>query len=141
MKVAIILAACALGCGCTQDQTNGRVEDRITVCGRLRSEDGIPVSKALLHLYKLPKDAPDDVVANSYELTKTDADGRFVLRSTYADRQYWLSVERSSGCEGLTLSELESRRVPVTFHRSAGEGECESAVGAVLDKSCNLRVQ
>jgi hypothetical protein len=141
VRAAIVLTACALACSCTRHRASDRVEDRITVCGMLRSQGGKPVSEALLRLYKLPKDTRDDVVANSYELTGTDADGRFVLRSTDSGRRYWLAIERSSGCEGLTLSELESRRLPVTFHRSAGEGECESAVNVVLDNGCNLRLQ
>lgn len=141
MRIAIILMICTLASGCTRHQTDAGPGDRTTVCGTVRSEGGKPVSEAPLHLYKLPKDTRDDVVANSYELTRTDAEGRFVLRSTYADRQYWLSIVPSSGCEGLTFLELESRRVPVTFHRSAGEGECESTISAVLDKGCNLRLQ
>ena len=141
MKVAIILTAYALACGCTQHLTEGHAEDRVTVCGLLRSQDGTPVSKALFHLYKLPKDTPGDVVANSYELTESDANGRFVLRSTDADRQYWLSIARSRGCEGVTPSELDSKRLPVTFHRSAGEKDCDSTVSVVLDSGCVLRLQ
>ena len=141
MKSAILLTACALACGCTQHQTDGHAEDQVTVCGLLRSQDGTPVSKALFHLYKLPKDTPGDVVANSYELTETDPDGRFVLRSTYADRQYWLSIVRSRDCEGLTFSELESRRIPVIFHRSTLEGDCESTINVVADKGCNLTLR
>ena len=141
MRAALILIACVLACGCTRHPLDGRVEDRITVCGVLRSQYGTPVSKALLHLYKLPKDTRGDVVANSFELAQSDANGRFVLRSTYAGRQYWLSIERSSGCGGLPLSELESRRTPVTFRRMVGQGRCESTIDAVLDNGCNLRLQ
>jgi hypothetical protein len=138
VRLVIILTACTVACACTRHRASGPAGDRITVCGMLRTKDGAPISKALLRLYKLPKDTWDDVVANSYELTETDADGRFVLRSTYADRQYWLAIERSSGCEGLTSSELESRRIPMTFHRSTGEEECASMISAVLDNGCNL---
>ena len=141
MREAIILTACVLACGCTRHQTNGDAEDRITVCGTVRSQDGTPLPKALFHLHKLAKDTPDDVVANSYELTETDADGRFALRSADAGRQYWLSVSRSRGCERLTPSELESRRLPVTFHRSAGEKDCDGTVSVVLDSGCELRLQ
>ncbi len=137
MLIVVAFTVC-----CTRHQkTDDRAEDRITVCGMVRLQDGTPVPKALVHLYKLPKDTRDDVVANSYELAGTDADGRFVLRSTYAGRQYWLSTSRSSDCAGLTVSELETRRARVTFHRSAGAGECESTINLVLDNGCNLRLQ
>lgn len=141
MRIGIILAAFALAFGCTRHEPNDHTEDRITVCGVLQSQNGKPVSDALLHLYKLPKDTQDDVVGNSYELAGTDANGRFVLRSTNPDRQYWLSIERASGGGRLALTELESRRVPVTFHRTASGGVCESKVDLVLQNGCNLRLQ
>ena len=140
MRVASVLAAIALTLACTHHQTNGRVQDRIMVCGTIWSQDGTAVSKALIQLHKLPKDTPNDVMANSYELAKSDLDGRFVLRSADAERQYWLSIERSHGCEGLTLSELEARRVPVTFHRSERR-DCESTINVVVDNGCNLKLQ
>ena len=88
MRIAFVLAICALACGCTRHEANADAEDRLTVCGSVRQEDGTPVAKALIELHKLAKDTPDDVLANSFELTKTDAGGNFVLRSADEHRQY-----------------------------------------------------
>ena len=76
MKIAFVLAICALACGCTRYEANADA-----VCGSVRQEDGTPVAKALIELHKLAIDTPDDVLANSFELTGTDASGSFVLRS------------------------------------------------------------
>src|SRR5579863_4139011 len=115
-----MLIVVALTVGCTRHQKTDDRADRITVCGMVRLQDGAPVPKALFHLYNLPKDTRDDVVKNRYELAETDAAGRFVLRSTYESRPYWLAISRSSACAELTSSELEPKRIPVTFHQSGG---------------------
>jgi hypothetical protein len=115
-------------------------KNRIMVCGTVQRQDGVPVSKALVELHELAKDTPDDVVANRYELAETDEKGRFVLRSD-TGRQYWLSIHHAAGCEDLTMAELESKRLPTTFQRSAVEGECESKIKLSLDNQCDLKPQ
>jgi len=95
----------------------------------------------MIELHKLAKDTPDDLKANSYELAETDANGGFVLRSAYEHREYWLSIYGTPGCEGISMSELESKRVPVSFHRSASKGDCESKVDLLLDNHCGLKVR
>jgi hypothetical protein len=103
-------------------------------------QDGTPVLKALIELHKLSKDTPDDVVANSYEMVETDQDGRFVFRSAYVGRNYWLSINGTRGCGNLSMSELESKRLPVTFQRSAPKGDCEK-IKLSLDGRCDLKMQ
>jgi hypothetical protein len=107
----------------------------------VQQQDGASVSKALIELHKLARDTPDDVVANSYEVSETDGSGSFVLRSADEGRQYWLSIKGTHGCESFKLSELESKRLPVTFHRSAAEGDCECKINLLLDSSCNLKLR
>ena len=141
VKVAFFLVVCALGAGCTRSQVDPDAKDRITVCGTIQRQDGTPVSKALVELHKIAKDTPSDVVANSYELAGTEQDGHFVLRSSYVGRQYWFSIHNTRGCEGLSYSQLEAKRLPVTFQRSMAEGECESKVKLVVDDYCDLRLQ
>ena len=141
MKAALILVSCVLACGCTRHQVDSDSKDRITACGTVHRQDEAPVSKAMIELHKLAKDTPDDLRANSYEITETDASGGFVLKSAYEHRQYWLSVHGTQGCEGISMSELESKRVPISFQRSARQGDCESKVNLLLDDHCDLKVQ
>ncbi|MFI5113813.1 MAG: hypothetical protein ACHP7J_01625 [Terriglobales bacterium] len=141
VKVVFLLVVCALGSGCTRHQVDPDAKDRINVCGTIQRPDGAPASKALVELHKIAKDTPDDVVANSYELAETGDDGHFVLRSSYVGRQYWFSINSTRGCEGLSFSQLEAKRLPVTFHRTAVEGDCESKIKLVVDDHCNLKLQ
>lgn len=141
VKVAFLIVVCALGSRCTRHQVDTDEKERITVCGTIQQPDGAPVSKALVELHKIAKDTPDDVVANSYELAKTGDDGHFVLRSSYVGRQYWFSINSTRGCEGLSFSQLEVKRLPVTFRRSAVEGVCESKIKLVVDDHCNLKLE
>ncbi len=122
VKIVLLLAICALACGCTRHEAKLSAQSRTTVCGSVEQQDGTPIAKALIELHKLAKDTADDPLANSFELTKTDANGSFVLRSTADGRQYWLSIGNTQACKSLSASELQSRRLPVTFHRSAVEG-------------------
>lgn len=141
MKIAFVLAICALACGCTRHQVNADAKNRLTVCGSVRQEDGTPVAKAVIELHKLAKDTPDDVPANSFELTETDASGSFVLRSADERRQYWLSIKSIRGCESLSASELESKRLSVTFRRAAVGDDCESEISPSLNGGCDLNVR
>jgi hypothetical protein len=128
-------------CGCTRHQVDPDAKDRITICGTVQRQDDAPVSNALLELHKLAKDTPDDVKANSYELGETDGSGLFVLSSAYAERQYWLSIKSTRGCEGLSMADMESKRLPVAFSRSAAEGDCDSKINLLLDDHCGLKLR
>jgi hypothetical protein len=141
VKIAFVLAICILACGCTRHEVNHNARDRITVCGRVQQQDGAPVSKALIELHKLARDTPNDVVANSYELSETDTSGHFVFRSADEGRHYWLSINGTHGCERLNMSELELKRLPITFRRSEGEGDCASRINLSLDSNCDLKVR
>ena len=141
MKIAFTIITCVLTFGCTRHQVDPDAKDRITVCGIVQQQDGAPLSKALIEMHKVAKDTSGDVVANSYELAETKDDGSFVLRSAYERRQYWLSIHSERGCEGLSRSELESKRLPVTFLRSATEGNCESKIHLVVSDRCDLKLQ
>jgi hypothetical protein len=140
VKIAFVLAICAPACGCTRYKVDFNAKDRITVCGRVQQQDGAPVSKAVIELHKLAKDTSDDIVTNSYEHTKTDASGSFVLRSPDEGRQYCLSINGTRSCERLSMSELESKRLSVIFRRSEVEGDCESKINLSLDSSCDLKL-
>ena len=141
VRVAFLLVVCALASGCSRHEVDPDAKDRITVCGTIQRQDGTPVSKAMVELHKIAKDTPDDVVANSHEVTETKDGGLFVLRSSYVGRQYWVSINSTRGCEGLSPSQLEAKRLAVTFHRSGTEGECESKIKLVTDDHCNLKLQ
>jgi hypothetical protein len=141
VKILLLLAGCAIAIGCTRHDKDASARDRITVCGAVALQDGAPVSKALIELHKLGSDTADDVIENSYEVSETDQDGRFVFRSAYVSRDYWLSINWTRGCGGLSRSDLESRRLPVTFQRSAPEGGCESKIKLSLDNHCDLKMQ
>ena len=140
MRRAFIVAACVMTCGCTKHQIDVDAKDRITVCGTVQGFNGAPVAKALIELHVRATDTQDDPVANRFEVSRTGDDGHFVLRSGYERRQYWLSINSARGCEGLNLRDLESKRLPVTFQRSASEGDCDSRINLVVDDHCDLKL-
>ena len=139
MRRVFIFIACVLALGCTRHQVDPDAKDRITVCGAVQRQDGAPVKNALIELHERAKDTPDDPVANRYELSETDEHGYFVLRSSYVGRRYWLSIKSTRGCEGLSLYDLESKRLPIALQRSASEGACQSKINLVADDHCDLK--
>jgi hypothetical protein len=139
VKMAFIVAACVMTCACTKHQTDGDAKGRITVCGTVQRQDGSPVPKALIELHERAKDTSNDPFANRYEVVETANNGRFVFRSGYADRQYWLSINGTSVCKALSRN-LDSRRVPVMFRRSAAQVGCDGEINLVAEDDCDLKV-
>jgi hypothetical protein len=140
VRTASMMIAWAL-LGCPHLHAEPNAKERITVCGTLKQQDGTPASKAMVELHGRATDTVDDPVANRYELSRTDGDGHFVFRSSYVDRQYWLSISGVRGCEGLSLHDRESKRLPVKFQRSGGQGECDSEINLVADEHCDLTLR
>jgi|GEM_PF-3096337 len=132
---------CALVSGCSHRGAGEAAVDRVAVCGVVVSEAGTPVRKALIELHELAKDTPDDVVANRYELSGTDQNGRFQLRAVTPDRQYFLAIAGTRACDGLTVSEREAKRLPVTFRRRMDDQECRDSINVLLDSGCNLTLR
>ncbi|MGD0792267.1 MAG: carboxypeptidase-like regulatory domain-containing protein [Terriglobales bacterium] len=141
LRLALILLVFALLCSCSRHRATEAANDWISVCGTAIGEDRLPVSKALIELHELPKDTPDDAIANRYEIATTNENGRFRLAGVVPDRQYWLTIEGKAGCTGLTMSERESKRLPIAFRRRSGDRECQDSINVLLDLHCNLKVQ
>jgi hypothetical protein len=134
--LALVLLMALLGCS-RNSRPGQTVEDNITVCGAIDSEDAHRIANSTIELYDSPKES-DDPVANRYQLAIADQSGKFELKAVVPSRQYWLAVVPKAAC--VSMAEQEARRIPVTTHRRAHDTECQNNIRVFLDAGCNLKL-
>jgi hypothetical protein len=124
--------------GCSRNSRPGQtVEDNITVCGAIDSQDAHRIANSTIELYDSPKES-DDAVANRYQLAIADQSGKFKLKAAVPSRQYWLAIVPKAAC--VSMAEQEARRIPVTAQRRAHDTECQDNIRVFLDAGCNLKL-
>jgi len=123
--------------GCSRNSRPGQtVEDNITVCGAIDSEDAHRIANSTIELYDSKES--DDPVANRYQLAIADQSGKLKLKAVVPSRQYWLAIVPKVAC--VSMAEQEARRIPVTAQRRAHDTECQDSIRVFLDAGCNLKL-
>ena len=133
MKLFLALVLLMALLGCSRNSRPGQtVEDNITICCAIDSEDAHRIANSTSEFYDSPKES-DDPVANRYQLAIADQSVKFKLKAVVPSRQYW-----KAAC--LSMAEQEARRIPVTAQRRAHDTECQDNIRVFLDAGCNLKL-
>jgi hypothetical protein len=134
--LSMVLLSSLLGCS-RNSRPEKAVEDHITVCGAIDSEDVRRIANSTIELYDSPKET-NDRVGNRYQLAIADRNGKFKLKAVVPSRQYWLAIVPKAAC--VSMAEQEARRVPVTAQRRSEDTECQDNIKLILDAGCNLKL-
>jgi hypothetical protein len=113
------------------------VEDHVTVCGAIGSEEVRRIANSTVELYDSPKET-NDPVGNRYQLAIADQSGRFKLKAVVPTRQYWRAIVPKTGC--VSMAEQEARRILVTAQRRSEDTECQDSIKVFMDAGCNLKL-
>jgi len=132
--LSMVLLIGLLGCS-RNSRLEQAVEDYITVCGVMGSEDARRIANSTIELYSSPKET-NHPAANRYQLAMADQNGQFKLQAVVPSRQYWLAIVPKTGC--VSMTEQEARRIRVIARLRSKDKECQDNIKVSLDGGCNL---